>query len=62
MNNKKTNATNTKHLEDALFKTPPASANDYTGYVPSSPENIEKCENLSDLMNVPTSGPSAHSK
>lgn len=53
MKNKKTN-TGLRHLENAIYKTPPASANDYTGYVPCNPISEEKSENLSDLMNVPT--------
>lgn len=53
MNNKNTN-NSLKHLENAIYKTPPASANDFTGYVPCNPKSEEKSENLSDMMNVPT--------
>ena len=56
MNNKKTNTKDSlKHLENAIYKTPAASVNDFTGYMPSHPESNEKCENISNLMNVPTS-------
>jgi hypothetical protein len=53
MNNKKTN-NDLKHLENAIYKTPPASANDFTGYMPCNPISEEKSENISDMMNVPT--------
>ena len=56
LNNKKTN-NSLKHLEDALYRTPPASANDFTGYMPSHTESEDKCENISELLNVPTSKP-----
>ena len=48
---------NFKHLENAVDITKPESANDCTGYVPTLTGIDEKGENLSDLMNVPTSLP-----
>ncbi|MBR5322335.1 MAG: hypothetical protein IKU48_02160 [Clostridia bacterium] len=47
----------TAHLEYAVYKTPPESATDFTGYNPYFSDSDEKAENLSDLMNVPTSPP-----
>lgn len=59
MNNKKTNKKDSfKHLEDAIYRTPAASANDCTGYMPIHTESNEKSENISNLMNAPTSPPS----
>ena len=56
---KKTKTQNsTKHLEDAIYKTPPASPTDWTGYSPYVSDSTEKAENLSEMMNVPTSPPS----
>ncbi len=56
MNNQNKDKNNsTKHLDDALYNTTPASANDRTGYVPFLPENNENLNNLSQLLNVPTS-------
>lgn len=49
----------TKHLEDAMFNNRAASANDCTGYSNTIPENEKEAENLSSLMNVPTSPPRA---
>ena len=58
MNNKNTkNKNSLKHLDNAVDITKPASANDCTGYVPTLSEIGEKAENLSHLMNVPTSQP-----
>lgn len=56
-NNTKTQ-NNTAHLENAIYKTPPASATDWTGYSPYVSASNEKAENLSEMMNVPTSPPS----
>ena len=55
MNNKKNQTDKFAHLENAVYNTPPASSNDFTGYMPVHPETEEKCENISRLMNVPTS-------
>ena len=56
MNNKNTNTDNTpRHLKDIIFKPPPASSTDFTGMVPVHTENNEKLENVSKMMNVPTS-------
>lgn len=46
---------NTKHLEDAIYKTPPASATDWTGYNSYNSASEEEYENISDMMNVPIS-------
>lgn len=60
MEPKKTKTQNgTEHLEDAIYKTPPASATDWTGYNPYISDSNEKAENLSEMMNVPTSPPSS---
>ncbi|MBE6642405.1 MAG: hypothetical protein E7615_01980 [Ruminococcaceae bacterium] len=56
MNNKNTNNENVpQHLKDVFFKTPPASSTDFTGIVPVHTENNEALENISKMMNVPTS-------
>ena len=55
MNNKNTKNDKFAHLENAVYNTPPASTNDFTGYMPVHPESEENCENISLLMNVPTS-------
>ena len=39
--------------EDAMFKTPPASANDFTGFVQQMPLEYEEAENYSHLFDVP---------
>lgn len=39
--------------EDAMFKTPPASANDFTGFVQQMPLEYEEAENYSRLFDVP---------
>ena len=44
-----------QHLEQAFFNNPAASANDCTGYVNTPPPGHEEAENLSDLLNAPTS-------
>ena len=49
---------NLSHLEDAVYKTPPASPTDWTGYNPYISDSKEKSEYLSEMMNVPTSQPS----
>ena len=46
------------HLKDAIYKTPPASATDWTGYSPYVSDSTEKSKNLSEMMNVPSSPPS----
>ncbi len=57
---KKTKSKNdTAHLEDAVYRTPPASATDFTGYVPVLSDSYEKHKNISEMMNVPTSPPSS---
>ena len=56
VNNKKTNnKQDLKHLEDAIFSTPAASANDCTGFVNTIPENNNQADALSSLLQVPTS-------
>lgn len=47
----------TKHLEDAMFNNRAASANDCTGYSTTIHASEKEAENLSNLMNVPTSPP-----
>ena len=39
--------------EDAMFKTPPASANDFTGFVQQMPFESEEAEAYSHLFDVP---------
>ena len=43
------------HLEGSVYFSPPASPQEWTGLMPSLPENSEHSKNLSQLMNVPTS-------
>lgn len=54
---KEQKASQTKHLEDALFTNPIASNTDTTGYVPVIPNDKDTAENLSEMMNVPVSMP-----
>ena len=46
-----------KHLEKAMFDNPIASSNDCTGFMNTPPQTDEKADNMSDLLNVPTSHP-----
>lgn len=39
--------------EDAMFKMPPASANDFTGFVQQIPFDAERSEEYSHLFDVP---------
>ncbi len=45
-----------KHLEEAMFENRIASANDCTGMMNTLPDE-EIAENISDMLNVPTSKP-----
>ncbi|MBE6718127.1 MAG: hypothetical protein E7574_02580 [Ruminococcaceae bacterium] len=55
---KKNNKKTYKHLEEAMFINRAASVNDCTGLMNTPPKTHEKSENLSELLNVPTSVPS----
>ncbi len=52
---KKQNEKDIKHLEEAMMYNPIASVNDCTGYVNTIPETNTKAQNLSQMLNVPTS-------
>ena len=45
----------TKHLEKAMFENRIASATDCTGYMVTPPETNVKADNISKILNVPTS-------
>ncbi|MBQ7968216.1 MAG: hypothetical protein IJ292_00130 [Clostridia bacterium] len=45
----------TEHLEKAMLENRIASSNDCTGYMVTLPENNSESENISDMLNVPTS-------
>ena len=42
------------HLENAIYETPPASANDHTGYMPYRTPTEAESESISEMMNVPS--------
>ncbi len=46
-----------KHLEKAMFENRIASSNDCTGFMNTPPQTEEKADNMSDMLNVPTSSP-----
>lgn len=48
--------------EDAMFKIPPASANDFTGFVQQMPLNSEIAEEYSHLFDVPVEDSEKKSK
>lgn len=54
-NNRKRPKNAYSHLENAIFYTPAASANDCTGMSTSLSETDEKAENISSLLCVRTS-------
>lgn len=39
--------------EDAMFKVPPASTNEFTGFVQQTPLDVDEAENYSVLFDVP---------
>jgi len=55
MKKKKNKQNDLSHLESTVYLSPPASPQEWTGLMPSLPENSEHSENVSQLMNVPTS-------
>ena len=58
----KENNKSTKHLENAMFVNRVASVNDCTGLMNTPPKTDEKSDNMSELLNVPTSVPSKNKK